>query len=111
MDFLEVIIPILPMCGLLILVLLLGIGLNYLWLRLMLRRVRACPSCGAKAAGEITETEEIVLSNSVDRRGRKPVRIKETKNIDHYKCSECDHTWTRSFIQKDRIRMDDVNSK
>jgi len=111
MDFLNIIIPILPMCGLLILILLIGIALNYFWLKFMLRNIRSCPQCGAKAAGEIQDTEEIVLSNSVDRRGRKPVRIKETKFIDHYKCSQCGHTWTRSFTQKDRIRMDDVNPR
>lgn len=111
MEFIEVIIPILPMCGLLILVLLLGIGLNYLWLKLMLRRIRACPACKTKASGELIESEEVVLSNSVDRRGRKPVRIKEIKYIDHYECSACGHTWVRSFTQKDRIRMDDINPK
>ncbi len=111
MDFLDVIVPILPICGLLILVLLLGVSLNYFWLKFMLRRIRACPECGVKAAGEIKNTEEIILSNNVDYRGRKPVRIKETKYIDHYECSACGHTWTRSFTQKSRIRMDDVNPK
>ncbi len=108
MDFLDVIVPILPMCGLLILVLLMGIGFNYLWLKIMYRRVRACPSCGAKGAGEVIDTQEIIVANNVDYRGRKPVRIKETKITDQFQCSVCQHTWSRSFIQKDRVRMDDA---
>jgi hypothetical protein len=109
MDYLDVIVPILPMCGLLLLVLLLGIGLNYIWLKFMLRNIRACPECRTKAAGEVIDTEEIVISNNVDYRRRKPVRIKETKVIDHYKCKACDHTWIRSFNQQEREKMDDVN--
>lgn len=111
MDFLDVIVPILPMCGLLILVLLMGIGFNYFWLKLMYRRIRACPQCGAKGAGEVVDTEEIVIANNVDYRGRKPVRIKETKVTDQFQCNVCQHTWTRSFIQKERFKLDDVMRK
>ncbi len=96
------------MCGLLILVLLMGIGFNYLWLKIMYRRIRACPSCGAKGAGEVIDTQEIIVANNVDYRGRKPVRIKEIKITDQFQCSVCQHTWSRSFIQKDRVRMDDA---
>jgi len=108
MDFIDVIMPILPGCGLLIIVIVIGVAFNALWLKLMLRNIRACPECGAKAAGEIVDTQEIVISNHVDHRGRKPVRIKELKVIDHYECDVCQHTWERSFTRKDRIRMDDV---
>lgn len=108
MDFLEAILPILPMCGLLLLVMLLGIGANYFWLKLMYRRIRACPECKAKGSGEIIDTQEVVLSNMVDYKLRKPVRIKETKITDHYQCEVCKHTWTRSFTEKERIKMDDV---
>ena len=111
MDFLEVIIPILPMCGLLILVMLVGIALNSLWLRLMYRRIRACPECGTKGAGEIIDTQEIVIANNVDYRGRKPVRLKETKITDHFRCESCAHTWSRSFTRKERIRMDNVDRR
>ena len=111
MDFIDVSLTVLPMCGLLILVLLMGIGLNYLWLRLMLRNIRACPECGTKSAGEIVDTQEIVLSNHVDHRGRKPVRIKETKVIDEYKCNLCDHTWNRSFTRTDRIKMNNITRR
>jgi hypothetical protein len=111
MDLIDVIIPILPVCGLLIIVMALGVSLNALWLKLMLRNIRACPECGAKAAGEIIDTKEIILSNHVDHRGRKPVRIKESKIIDHYQCEVCEHTWERSFTHKERIRMDDVYRK
>jgi hypothetical protein len=108
MDFLDIIFPILPMCLLLILVLLLGVGANYLWLKFMLRRIRACPECGAKAAGELIDTEEIVISNKIERRGRKPIRIKETKVIDQFQCEKCGHTWTRSFVQKERFKIDET---
>ena len=77
----------------------------------MLRRIRACPDCKAKAAGEILETEEIVISNNVEHRGRKPIRIKETKVIDHFQCEVCNHTWTRSFIQKERIKMEETSPR
>jgi rubredoxin len=77
----------------------------------MLRNIRTCPECGAKGAAEIQNTEEIVLSNSVDHRGRKTIRIKETKYIDHYQCSVCSHTWTRTFTQKERFKMDDLNPR
>jgi hypothetical protein len=109
MDFIDVIIPILPMCGLLILVLAIGIGFNYLWLKLMLRRINTCPECHTRGSGNLLDTQEIVLSNHVDHRGRKPVRIKEVKIIDHYQCEACNHTWERSFVRKDRIRMNDVS--
>ena len=108
MDFLDIILPILPMCLILILVLLLGVGVNYLWLKIMLRRIRACPECGAKAAGEVIDTEEIVISNKIERRGRKPFRTKETKIIDHFQCEKCSHTWKRSFIQKERIKIEET---
>ena len=111
MDFLDIIVPIVPMCGLLILVLLVGIGFNYLWLRLMYRRIRACPQCGAKGAGIVIDTQEVVIANNVDYRGRKPVRLKETKITDQYQCEACQHTWTRSFIQKERVRMEDAVRK
>ena len=111
MDFIDVTLTILPMCGLLILVLLMGISLNYLWLRLMLRNIHACPECGAKSAGEIVDTTEIILSNHVDHRGRKPVRIKETKMIDNYKCEVCGHTWNRSFTRTDRIKMENITRR
>ena len=106
MDFLDVIIPILPMCGLLILVMLGGIALNALWLRIMYRRIRACPECAAKGAGEIIDTQEIVIANNVDHRGRKPVRIKETRITDTFQCKDCAHTWSRTFTRTDRIRME-----
>jgi hypothetical protein len=108
MDFLDVLFPILPVCGLLIIVLLIGVGINYFWLKLMLRNIRACPECNAKAAGELVDTQEIVISNNVDYKRRKPIRIKETKVIDSYKCEFCQHTWTRTFSKKDRIKMDDI---
>ncbi len=107
MDFLNVIIPILPICGLLILVMLLGIGLNYLWLQVMYRRIRTCPECEAKGAGEIVDTQEIVLANNVDYKGRKPVRLKETKITDHYQCETCQHTWERTFTRKERLPIKD----
>ncbi len=106
MDFIEVIAPILPMCGLLILILLIGVVINYLWLKVMYRRIRACPSCGAKAAGQVTSTEELVLSNHVDYRGRKPVRIKESRITDQFQCEVCQFTWRRSFTIKERFPID-----
>ena len=111
MDFLDVIIPILPMCGLLILVLLGGIALNALSLKIMYRRIRACPECGAKGAGEIIDTQEFVIANNVDYRGRKPVRIKETKISDTLQCESCSHTWSRTFTRTDRIRMDKIENR
>ncbi len=109
MDFLDVIIPILPVCGLLILVLLMGIIANYFWLQIMYRRIRACPKCGAKAAGEVIDTQEIVLANNVDYRGRKPVRLKKTKITDHFQCEVCQHTWERSFTRDERIPIQKEN--
>ena len=103
MEFLDVIYPIIPFCGLLILVMLIGIGFNYIWLQVMYRRIQACPECGAKGAGEVTDTQEIVLANNVDYKGRKPVRLKETKVIDQYQCEACQHTWERSFTRSERI--------
>ena len=109
MDFLDVVIPILPVCGLLILVLILGIAANYFWLQVMYRRIRACPECGAKAAGEVVNTDEIVLANNVDYKGRKPVRLKETKITDHFCCEICQHTWERSFTRRERIPIKKEN--
>ena len=109
MDFLEALLPVLPICGLLLLVLFLGIVVNYFWLKVMYRRIRACPECNAKGAGEIIDTQEVVLSNNVDYKLRKPVRVKEVKITDHYQCEACQYTWTRTFTQKERVRMDDIN--
>jgi ribosomal protein L37AE/L43A len=109
MDILEVIFPILPMCALLLLVIFIGIGANYFWLKIMYRQIRACPECKTKGSGEIIDTQEVVLSNMVDYKIRKPVRIKETKITDHYQCEVCKHTWTRSFTEKERIKIDNVN--
>jgi len=109
MDFLDVIFPILPMCVLLILVMLMGIAFNALWLKIMYRRIRACPGCGAKAAGEIIDTDEIVIANNVDYRRLKPTRLKETKITDHFRCEACQHTWERSFTRRERIPIDKEN--
>lgn len=113
MEFLDVILPILPVCGLLILVLFLGIVANYFWLQIMYRRIRACPECGAKGAGEIVDTDEIVLANNVDYKGRKPVRLKETKITDHFRCEACLHTWERSFTRRERIpiKKEDIRTR
>jgi ribosomal protein L37AE/L43A len=108
MDILEVLFPILPMCALLLLVLFIGVVVNYFWLKVMYRRIRACPECNAKSAGEVIDTQAVVLSNKVDYKLRKPVRVKEIKITDHYQCEVCKHTWTRTFTQKERVRMDDV---
>jgi transcription elongation factor Elf1 len=111
MDFLEILFPILPMCGLLLLVLFIGVAVNYFWLKFMYRRILACPECNAKGAGEVIDTQEVILSNKVDYKLRKPVRIKETKITDHYQCKVCGHSWTRSFTQKERVRIDSVTQK
>jgi hypothetical protein len=111
MEFLDVLAPIVPMCGILVVVMLVGIGFNYLWLKLMYRRIRACPECEAKGSGAVIDTQEIIVSNNVDYRRRKPVRIKETKVIDKLQCEVCQHTWTRSFTREERVRMEDVIHK
>lgn len=111
MKALDFIIPLLPVCGLFILVLLLGIGINILWLRSIYRKIWTCPNCGAKEGGEIIDTQKIVLSNHMDYRSRKAVRIKETKTIDTYQCGTCQHTWERSFMTKERVRMEDTIRK
>jgi len=103
MGLAEVIFPLLPICGLSILVLAIGVVISYFLLRSTYQRILTCPKCGAKAAGEIFDTEEIFLANNIDYRGRNPVRNKETKITDHYRCETCQHTWTRTFTRRERI--------
>jgi hypothetical protein len=111
MDFPDFIVLIFPFCGLLILVVLMGIGLNYLVLKRAYRRIGTCPQCGAEEAAELIDTQEIVIANNVDYRRPKPVRIKEIKVTDQLQCSVCQHVWTRSFIQKDQVRLEDGRRK
>jgi len=65
-----------------------------------------CPECGAKETIELMDTEKIVQSNKVDYTRRTPARMKEIKVTDQFQCQLCNHTWTRSFIQRERVRVD-----
>ena len=80
-------------------------------LKFMYRNILACPECGKKSAGEICDTDEIQLSSHIDHRGRKAVRIKEVEITDHYKCTECAHTWSRSFKRTERIPIEKENHR
>ena len=111
MAFLDMIIPILPTCGLLLGVLALGVAFSYLLLNLTYRRILTCPECGEKSAGEHFDTEELQLSSHIDHRGRKAVRVKKVKITDHYRCKQCEHTWSRSFERTDRIQLDKENHR
>jgi hypothetical protein len=72
------------------------------------RRLRACPGCKCKAAGTIIETGKEPISNAVDRKGRKPVRVKVEKVTDHYQCEHCGHTWSHTFERTERTPIQGV---
>jgi ribosomal protein L37AE/L43A len=104
MQFQEILIAFLPFCILPILVLMIGVAISYLLLNRTYRRYWNCPECEKKAAGEIIDSIEEVISNKVDYTLRNPVRMKEIRITDHYQCKECKHTWTRSFTKRERVR-------
>ncbi len=90
-------------CVLLLGVLALTVALSgYLLFRLVDRRLRRCPNCDRAAAGTIVESQVKTLGTFIDRSGNNPVRIKQEKVTDHYRCDHCAHTWTHSFERKER---------
>ena len=51
--------PVLMMCGLLIIIILVGVGFSYLFLVWWGKELTKCPKCGKRGAGELVESELI----------------------------------------------------
>ncbi|GAB4580870.1 MAG: hypothetical protein Fur0022_36140 [Anaerolineales bacterium] len=73
--------------------------------RVVDHKLRRCPNCKRGAAGFIMQTETEYLGIQMDRTGKELVRIKSEKVLDYYECQHCQHTWTRSFVRKERTPM------
>lgn len=96
--------PVLLMCGLLIVILLVGIGFSYLWLVWLGKQATKCPKCNKKGAGELVKSE-VIHSNvrtewkdmGLFRRGssqRQRIQVTEKTYEDHFKCEYCGYQWT-----------------
>ncbi len=75
------------------------------------RRLRACPNCKRKATGQIIESEAELISNAVDHKGKRPLRVKVEKVTDHYQCEHCQHSWAHTFERTGRTPIQGVPLK
>ena len=104
MGWSDILVPSLMICGLLGVMLVVGIGFSYLWLVWWNKQATKCPQCGKREAGEPGESKVIhskahvewKTSSGLFRQDVRPVRVIEETYEDHYECRYCGHRWTKT---------------
>jgi ribosomal protein L37AE/L43A len=101
--------PLAILCGLIGILVLVGIFISYLSLRWFYSEISKCPECGRRGAGEFLGSEVVESTSSMEHRntlslfGGNPsqrVRISETTHEERYRCEYCGHEWTKTARQK-----------
>jgi hypothetical protein len=105
MDILAILYPSLLVCAFFGLILLVGIGFSYLWLRMLDRRMRKCPRCQKVGAGAVTESTVIASKNYMDFQRQPPARVAVKTYEDHYECQYCGHKWTKTAEETTRTTV------
>jgi hypothetical protein len=101
----EIIYPALLICGLITVMMVVGIGSAYLWLRVMSRRLSICPNCQRQNAGHIVESIVVDTTSHMDFKARTPARVTTTTVEDRWQCQHCGHEWTKSVRQTERVAV------
>jgi len=115
--FVDVILPVLLVCGFFGLILLMGVVASYFWLRWIHAQMTTCPACGRKDAGEFVESTTLETKASVEwsndrkRFGQifgqaQRIRVVEKTIEDRFKCEFCGHEWTTTAREKTRTPID-----
>ena len=110
---LDIIFPVLLLCGFFGLVLLMGIVGSYFWLRWVHAQMTTCPACGRKNGGEFVDSVTLESKSSVEwskerkRFGQilgnpQRIRVVEKTIEDQFKCQFCGHEWTTTAHEKTR---------
>ncbi len=102
MDILAIIYPSAIICLLFSVIILVGIGFSYLWLKILDKQARKCPNCQRKGAGNVTESEVIASNHYMDYKRQPARRVAEKTYQDHYECEYCGHTWTKTATETTR---------
>ncbi len=74
----------------------------FLTIHVLDRRFRRCPECHRTGTGFIADTETFESSPHIDYRQNNPVSTIEVRRVDHYKCEQCGHQWTRTSERVDK---------
>jgi hypothetical protein len=105
MDFGAIFYPtflVLLLFGLIILV---GVVFSYWWLVMFDKKLRTCPNCQTRGAGNVVESELIASQSQMDFKSHRPVRVTVKTFEDHYKCERCGHTWIRTAQETTRTAV------
>jgi len=113
MGWYDALFPSSVVCGLLGIILLVGIGFSYLWLVWLGKEATKCPECGRRGAGELVKSEVIhsrVYTEWKDTRSifardssrRQLIQVTEKTYEDHFECQSCGHQWTKTAQEKKR---------
>ena len=106
MDIGAVFYPLLLVCALLGVMLLVGIGFSYLWLRVLGARFNTCPNCHKQDAGRIVESVVLDSQSRMEFRRHPPSRVTERTLEDRWECQYCGHQWTKTAKEIDRVAVD-----
>jgi hypothetical protein len=106
----EAFYPVLLVCGLVGLMLLVGVVASYLWLVALDAQGRKCPNCGKRAAGKHLSSEIMdTTSHTTWTRPRafglsrpRLLEVTEKNYEDQYECRYCGHKWTKTGKETSR---------
>jgi hypothetical protein len=115
--FVDIIFPVLLVCGFFGVILLMGIVGSYFWLRWIHAQMTTCPACERKDAGEFVDSQTLESKASVEWSGEQKrfgqilgnpqrIRVVEKTIEDHFKCQFCGHEWTTTAREKTRTPID-----
>lgn len=103
MDFGAIFFPSAIILTLVGIIVLMGLGFSYVWLRIIQKQFNKCPSCGRTGAAELISTEVISSKNQMDYKGRLPARVTIKTIEDQLECRFCKHQWIDSFEETKRV--------
>ena len=101
----DIFYPGLVLCVVLLLGGLAAFGVTSWLFRMTDGRLRQCPSCKAKGAGYITQTETLETFTNTEYRRRVAHHVTHESLEDHYECEQCGHTWVIAFTRTTRERQ------
>jgi predicted RNA-binding Zn-ribbon protein involved in translation (DUF1610 family) len=104
----DVFYPVALICVFFSLIILVGIGASYLWLRWLNARMTRCPACGQKGGGELVSSDVVTTKSYIDWKDAahsKGVRVREQTYADHFRCEHCGHEWETTGQEKKRVPL------
>jgi transcription elongation factor Elf1 len=113
----DIVLPVLLLCGFFGLILLMGIVGAYIWLRWIHAQMTKCPACGRKDAGELVDSVTVDSKTSIEwtkeRKGfgqilghPQRIRVVEKTIEDRFTCQFCGNEWTVTSHEKTHTPID-----